>query len=370
MAKRDYYEVLGVARDASEKEIKKAYRQLAKKYHPDMGEGAADEERFKEATEAYEVLSDPNQRAQYDRFGHTGPEQGFDFGEMDFRRAREAFDEFGFGRSAFDDLFDMFFGQGMGRSRTQGRTTQAQRGEDLEYRLKINLEDAASGTKMKVTVPRYERCSRCEGTGAEPGHGVTRCPQCDGRGQVEYRQNTLLGSFINVQICPDCGGSGEVVEVPCKRCHGEGRVKKKDRISITIPAGVADGSRLRLRKRGNTGRAGGPPGDLYIVTEIAPHPTFTRSGDDITCEVSIQFTQAALGDTIQVPTLNGQRKLHIPSGTQSGVTFKLRGEGIPHLQRRGKGDQYVVVRIITPKKLTSKQQKLLQELAQALEEGK
>lgn len=367
MTKRDYYEVLGVAKDASQDEIKRAYRRLAKKYHPDLNKGGGSGERFKEVAEAYEVLSDSNKRAQYDRWGHAGPDQMFDFGTTDFRRAREAFEEFGFGRSAFDDLFDMFFGEGLRTTHTRARRkTRARRGEDLEYKLRVSLEDAAFGTKMKVTVPRYITCDRCNGKGMEPGSSKRACPRCQGRGEIEYRHQTMLGSFVNVRICEQCGGTGEIIKEACSRCGGRGRVKEKSKISINIPAGVGSGSRLRLDGEGNAGIDGGPPGDLYMVVEVKPHDTFTRKDDHIYCEVPLSFTQATLGATIKVPTLDGEEKIVIPAGTQPGTTFRLKGKGIPHLRSRGKGDQYVKVELTVPTKLTREQKRLLQELDRTL----
>ncbi|HED04698.1 MAG TPA: molecular chaperone DnaJ, partial [Candidatus Fraserbacteria bacterium] len=267
MAQRDYYETLGVGRDASPEEIKKAYRRLAKQFHPDRANGG-DAEKFKEATEAYEVLSDREKRLQYDHFGHAGPQQEFNFGPTDFSRAREAFDEFGFG-SSWNDVFDAFFGEGIRTTRTRQRQrSRAQPGEDLEYRLRITLEDAALGTRMKVTIPRYAVCSSCQGSGREPGTGATACPACQGRGQVEYHQRTMLGSFVNVRTCERCGGFGEIVSSPCKHCSGQGRVQEQSRLTLRIPPGVDSGSRLRLKNEGNAGRFGGPAGDLYIMVEV------------------------------------------------------------------------------------------------------
>jgi molecular chaperone DnaJ len=368
--RKDYYEILGVPRDASQEEIKRAYRRLAKKYHPDVAKDGGSAEKFKEIAEAYEVLSDPEKRAQYDRFGHVGPEQGFDFDLRDFRRARETFEEFGFG-GVWDDLFDLFFGEGVRtRTRPQPRT-RAQRGEDLEYKLRLTLEDAAQGTRVKITVPRYVVCDRCGGAGQEPGTGTRVCPICHGTGQVEYRRRTMLGSFVNVQTCGRCEGTGEIIEEACHRCDGRGRVWEESRIAIKVPPGVDTGSRLRLAGEGNAGLFGGSPGDLYIVVEIAPHDVFTRKGDDLYCEVPITFPQAALGATIKVPTLFGEEELKIPPGTQSGETFVLRGKGIPHLKGRGQGDQYVTVKVTTPKRLSRRVRQLLEELDRELTlEGK
>ncbi len=362
--KKDYYEILGVPRDATQEEIKRAYRRLAKKYHPDVTKDPESAQKFKEIAEAYEVLSDPEKRAQYDRFGHVGPEQGFDFDIRDFRRARETFEEF-FG-GGWEDLFDLFFGEGV-RTRTRARPrTRARRGEDLEYKLRLTLEDAAQGTRVKVTVPRYVICDRCGGTGREPGTGVRACPLCGGTGQVEHRQRTLLGTFVNVQTCGRCEGTGELIEEPCRKCGGKSRVWEESRISIKVPPGVDTGSRLKLTGEGNAGLFGGPPGDLYIVVEIAPHEVFTRKGDDLYCEVPITFPQAALGATVKVPTLFGEEELTIPPGTQSGETFVLRGKGIPHLRGRGRGDQYVTVKVVTPKRLSRRVRQLLEQLDREL----
>lgn len=365
MPKKDYYQVLGASREASAEEIKKAYRKLAKQLHPDRANGG-DATRFKEATEAYEVLSDPEKRLQYDRFGHAGPEQGLDFGPMDYGRARSAFEEFGFG-SSWNDIFDTFFGEGMRSTRTRQRQqSRAQRGEDLEYKLRITLEDAALGTRMKVTIPRYARCDHCQGNGREPDTGVETCPVCKGHGQVEYHQRTMLGNFVNVRTCERCGGWGEIISSPCKRCSGQGRMREQSRLSIRIPPGVDSGSRLRLKGEGNAGLGGGPPGDLYIAVEITPHSRFARKDDDLYAQISITFSQAALGARLKVPTLTGQEELQIPAGTQSGERFRIRGQGMPQVRGGRRGDLVVEVRVVTPSKLTRRQRELLEELDREL----
>jgi len=358
LAKRDYYETMGVAKQATPDEIKKAYRDLAKKHHPDKGGSA---EKFKEVAEAYEVLSDPDKRTQYDHFGHVGPNQNFDFDMRDFSRARRDFEEFGFG--SFEDIVDMFFGEGMrtGRRRVQ-RQSRAQQGEDLEYRIRITLEDAAQGTRMTMRVPRYVICEPCKGHGAEAGSKTTQCTQCRGSGEMRYSRQTMLGNFVNIRTCERCNGSGELLENPCRKCRGSGRVKDESTITVNVPAGVDTGSRLRIKSEGNAGVAGGPQGDLYIVTEVKPHDLYQRRGDDIVIEQVIKFTQAALGAKIKVPTLYGEETLHIPSGTQSGQQFRLVGKGMTHLQSFGKGDQYVIVKIQTPTKLSRKQEELLKQL--------
>jgi len=364
VAKQDYYETLGVARDAGDAEIKRAYRQKAKELHPDRNpkdRGRAEEE-FKRVAEAYEVLSDPQKRAQYDRYGHAGPDQGFTFGDTDFRRAREAYREFGFG--GFDDIFDLFFRQGGVRDRPQQRS---RRGESIEYKLRIALEDAAHGTKMTVTVPRLVQCTTCSGSGMEPGTAKRSCPTCGGRGQMEYRQQSLLGSFINVQTCPECGGTGELVEHPCPRCRGAGRVKERSKISITVPPGVDTGSRLRLKGQGNAGVGGGPNGDLFIVIELIPHPTFHREGKDIRSSASITYPQAVLGAKIEVETLWGTETASIPAGTQPGEVIRLKGKGITNIHwGGGRGDHLAEVRLEVPAKLSHKQRRALEAYAESL----
>lgn len=367
MAKRDYYETLGVAKDANEAEIKKAYRDKAKTLRRDMYRDVRkreSEDEFKRVAEAYEVLSDPQKRAQYDRYGHAGPDQGFTFNNTDFRRARDAYQEFGFG--GFDDLFDVFFRQGGGRSAP--RTRRPRRGESIEYRLRITLEDAAHGTKMTVTVPRLVPCSVCSGSGMKPGSSKRSCPTCGGRGQIEHRQQSLLGSFVNVRICPECAGAGEVIDQPCERCRGDGRVRERSKISISVPAGVDTGSRLRLRGQGNAGGEGAERGDLFIVIEVIDHPDFRREGRDIHSTVPIPFPMAALGGEITVQTLWGEESLSVPAGTQPGETFRLRGKGIENIHRGGgKGDHIVHATVEVPKRLTGAQKRALRAFAESLD---
>lgn len=364
MAKRDYYEILGVSRDASQEEIKRAYRKKAKELHPDKNpnDRKKAEEGFKHATEAYEILSDPAKRTQYDRYGHAGPAQGFDFGTTDFRRAREAFSEFGFG--GFDDFFDLFFRHGPSATATQKR--RSRQGEHIEYKLRITLEDSAYGTRMKLAVPRLVVCDRCEGGGMEAGTSKRACPTCRGRGQVEYRQHSLLGSFVNIRTCPECEGEGEIIEQPCRRCHGTGRVKEKSKISITVPAGVDNGSRLRLKGQGNVGPLGGPAGDLYILVEVIPHPKFRREGQAIYSKIRIHYPQAALGAELKVETLWGEETITVPPGTQPGTVIQLKGKGMPDLDRDGKGDQFVEVQVVVPTRLTADQREVLRELEKTL----
>lgn len=366
MAKRDYYELLGVERNADDAEIKKAYRQKAKELHPDRNPQDRDRaaEDFKRVAEAYEVLSDSQKRAQYDRYGHAGPNQGFTFGDTDFHRAREAYQEFGFG--GFDNLFDLFFRQGgMGGSARQQRV---RRGESIEYKLRVTLEDAARGTKMTITVPRLVACGTCSGSGMEPGSSKQTCGTCHGRGQIEYRQQSLLGSFINVRACPDCGGSGEVIEKPCGKCRGTGRSREKSKISITVPEGVDNGSRLRLRGQGNAGIEGGPSGDLFIVIELIEHPTFQRDGRNILSRTAISYPHAVLGAKVKVETLWGEETLSVPAGTQPGEVFRLRGKGIKNIHRGGgRGDHLVEVTVDVPSKLSGKQKRALESFAELLD---
>ncbi len=361
---KDYYEILGLSRDASAEEIKRAYRRLARQYHPDAfkGDKAEAERRFREIAEAYEVLSDPDKRAQYDRFGHAGPSQGFDFGPTDFRRARETFAEF-FGPSSFDEIFDLFFSEGVG-TRAKRSAGRSRRGEDLEYKIRISLEDAAFGTRIKATVPRYVACSSCEGSGAQSGSGSRTCTTCRGAGRVQFRQSTMLGSFVNVRECPECQGVGETVESPCPRCRGEGRGRERSEIAVEMPPGIEEGARLRLRGEGNAGRAGGPPGDLIIRVEIQQHQVFRREGSDLRVEIPAHYGQLVLGDKVRVPTLDGDEELTIPPGTSPGATLRLPGRGMPRGRRRG--DLLVDLKVVVPKKIGRNQRGLLKEFTDSL----
>lgn len=350
-AKRDYYEVLGVSRGASADEIKKAYRQLAKQHHPDVNPDnrAEAEERFKEISEAYHVLSDPDRRRRYDQFGHEAP-GGFDF---DFNR------DFGFG--SFSDLFEMFFG-----SRTQGRRQSVYRGDDLRYDLEITLEEAYTGAEKTIEVPHLVGCQACRGSGAAEGTHPETCPSCGGTGQISQARSTFFGQFATTTLCSHCQGMGEILRSPCIRCHGIGRVRETVRLKVSIPPGVDDGARVRAAGQGDDGLRGGPPGDLYVFVHLKPHEFFQRRNGDILCEVPISITQAALGDTLEVPTLNGGEDLRIPPGTQSGAVFRLRGKGMPDLRGYGHGDQHVRVKVQIPTHLTHRQRQLLEELAKEL----
>ena len=351
MSKKDYYEVLGVSRNATQDEIKKAYRRLSKKYHPDINKEPGAEEKFKEISEAYEVLSDEQKRAQYDQFGHAGP-QGFGSGGF-------TDSDFGFGGFGFEDIFNTVFG-GTGR-----RNPNAPRqGADIQYTLNISFEDAVFGKETIIEIPREEECDTCNGSGARPGTSPETCSHCNGSGQISVEQNTPLGRFINRRTCHYCQGSGKIINQKCTTCGGNGRVRKRKKIKINIPKGVDDGQQMRIPGEGELGINGGPPGDLYILFRVEKHEFFERVGDDIHCEMPITFVQAALGDEIEVPTLYGKVKLKIPAGTQTGTKFRLRGKGVPNVRGYGIGDQHIKIRVVTPTKLTERQKELLREFAE------
>jgi molecular chaperone DnaJ len=346
--KRDYYEILGIEKGAAGDDIKRAYRQLARKYHPDVNPGDKDsEEKFKEVAEAYEVLSDDQKRTVYDRFGHNAPGGGASFD--------------GFSGGGFGDIFEMFFGQGGGR-----RGGGPQRGDDLRYDLEVTLEQALSGGETTVRVQRVETCEVCTGTGAEPGTRPDTCVQCGGVGQVRQTQQTILGTFQTMSACPRCGGRGQVVSSPCKQCTGRGRIRRAREIKVPIPAGVDEGMQLPLRGEGEGGVFGGPPGDLYVFYSVKPHSRFERQGADLFCELSLTFTQAALGDEMPVTTLAGETvSVTIPEGTQAGARFRLRGHGMPDVRTRGKkGDLTVVTRVDVPTRMTDEQKKALRHFAE------
>ncbi|MFQ6057927.1 MAG: molecular chaperone DnaJ [Anaerolineae bacterium] len=349
-SKRDYYDVLGVGRNASRDEIKKAYRRLARQYHPDVNKSPDAEAKFKEINEAYEVLSDQEKRAMYDRFGHAGaPGLGFE----------------GFGFRDPFEIFEEVFGFGFG-PRARAARRGPQRGTDLRYDLTISFEEAAFGCEKELEIPRWETCPTCRGSGAEPGTSPIRCPQCNGTGQVRRVQQSFFGSFVQVATCNRCDGRGEVVTTPCHECRGRKRVQRIKTIAVDIPPGVDDGTRIRLSGEGEAGLYGGPPGNLYVVLSVKPHKYFKRQGNDILLELGINVAQAALGDKVQVPTLDGKETLIIPAGTQTGETFRLRGKGVPYLRRNGRGDQLVTVYVVTPTNLTEEQKELFQKLAKTL----
>ncbi|MCL5289846.1 MAG: molecular chaperone DnaJ [Bacillota bacterium] len=351
MAKRDYYEVLGVPKGAAQEEIKKAYRKMARQFHPDAYQGSKEEAeaKFKEIAEAYAVLSDPDKRAAYDQFGHAATDgQGFGAG---------GFGGFGGDFSGLGDIFDMFFG-GMGRQRTG-----PQKGNDLRVNLEVSFKEAAFGLERDIQVPRTETCDTCAGSGAAPGSKPKTCDSCHGTGQVQYASNTPFGRIVQSRTCEACRGSGKMIERPCPTCRGAGQIKKTKTLHVKIPAGVDDGSRLRLSGEGEAGLRGGPPGDLYVYIMVRPHKFFRREGNEVICDIDISFAQAALGDVIEVPTLDGTADLKLPEGTQTGTVFRIKGKGIPYLNGSGRGDQHVRVKVATPTKLNDKQRELLREFA-------
>jgi molecular chaperone DnaJ len=352
VSKRDYYEVLGVERGATDPEIKSAYRKLAFSHHPDRNPGSKEaEEKFKEAAEAYAVLADADKRRMYDRFGHAG------LGGA----ASSGFDPTVF--NGFEDILgglgDMFgFGDMFGGSRRRG----PQRGADLRYDLEITFEEAARGTETTVQIPRQEACDTCKGTGAAEGSKPTTCPQCQGRGQIRIQQ----GPFMLARTCGYCRGTGSVISKPCVTCRGAGRVEKERKLTVRVPAGIATGQRLRLTGEGEAGPSGGPAGDLYVVIHVQEHEFFQRDGNDLYCEIPVNFPTVALGGEMTIPTLDGTETLKVPEGTESGTTFRVRGKGMPDVSGRGRGDLLVTIKVVTPSKLTRDQKKLLQQLAASL----
>lgn len=343
--KRDYYEVLGIGKSASDDEIKKAYRGLARKYHPDVNKEADAETKFKEVKEAYDVLSDSSKRSQYDQFGHVDPNQGMGGGG------------FSAGGGGFGDIFDMFFGGG-GRQRDPNAP---QRGNDLQYTMTIEFKEAVFGKETDITINRSENCDTCNGTGAKQGTQPKTCSVCHGSGQEEVVQNTPFGRMVNRRSCSNCGGTGTIIEEKCNTCSGTGRVQKQRKINVRIPAGIDDGAQMRVNGEGEGGSRGGPPGDLYIVFRVKPHDFFEREDDDIYCEIPITFAQAALGDEIEVPTLNEKVKIKVPAGTQTGTYFRLKGKGVPRLRGVGQGDQHIKVVVVTPSNLSEEQKDLLRQ---------
>jgi molecular chaperone DnaJ len=350
---RDYYEVLGVSRDASQEEIKRAYRQLARKYHPDVSSEQDAEESFKEVNSAYEVLSDPDKRRMYNTYGTDVPNG---FGGFDFGGGRDPFDIFA---EVFGNLGG--FG-GFGQTNRSG----PRRGGDVRSSIDITFEEAVFGVEKEVDVQRQEVCPTCDGSRAEPGTSSEQCPECRGAGQVRHTQRTFLGSFVNIVTCPRCNGKGTIVTKPCHECNGQGRVYRRRRIKVAIPAGVDDGVTIRLAGQGEPGERGGPPGNLYVTLNVKPHVYFKRHNNDVILEMQINVAQAALGDSVTVPTLDGERQITVPAGTQSGAIFRLRNLGIPYLRGNGRGDQLIVVQVATPTHLSARQKELFHELADTL----
>jgi molecular chaperone DnaJ len=355
--KRDYYEVLGVAKGASADEIKKAYRQMARKYHPDVSKEDGAEAKFKEVNEAYEVLADEQKRVMYDRFGHAGVGSPSGFGGFqDFSGFRDPF-----------EIFEEVFGGLGGFSRSRRQRGGPRRGADLRYEMTLEFEEAVFGVEKEIEVPRQETCNTCNGNGVEPGTSPIRCPECNGTGEV--RRQT--GFFINIGTCPRCQGRGEIITSPCRECRGQGRIVKTRRLSVKVPAGVDNGTQIRLSGEGESGSSGGPPGNLYVVIRVKPHVYFRRNDETIHLELAINITQGAIGDEVEVPTLDGKEMMTIPAGTQTGDTIRLRGKGVPRLRRDGsnlgRGDQIVTLQVRTPTNLTKEQRQLLLELGKTLD---
>ncbi|HEY3210679.1 MAG TPA: molecular chaperone DnaJ [Actinomycetota bacterium] len=345
----DLYAVLGVRPEASEDEIKRAYRKLARELHPDVNQDPEAERRFKEVSAAYQTLSDPARRRQYDLFGSApggGVPDLFPFGDM-------------------GDIFDVFFGGGVGSRRRGGRRTRTQRGEDLFVQLTLSFEEAAFGTQKEVTVDTLEGCARCRGSGCEPGTHPSRCARCGGSGELQDIARSVFGTVMTARPCTVCEGTGEEIAAPCKDCGGEGRIPRSQDLTVEVPAGVSDGMELRVSAGGQEGRQGGPPGDLYVSLKVEPHPVFERRGQDLVCGLPVPMTVAALGADVEIPTLDGEpERLRVEPGTESGTTIRLRGRGIPHLGRRGRGDLYVTVVVETPKARSREEESLLRQLGE------
>ncbi|MAS32809.1 MAG: molecular chaperone DnaJ [Anaerolineaceae bacterium] len=353
---RDYYEVLGVSRTATVAEIKKAFRQLAREYHPDVSQHADADERFKEINEAYEVLSDQDKRARYDQFGHAGVQGGNGF-------------NYSGGVTGFEEIFEEFFNGFAGASRSSARRGPRP-GRDIKVGVKLTFEESVFGVEKEIEVDRLETCDVCNGSGAEPGTTPMRCPTCKGSGEVHQRQQTFLGTMVRATTCPQCHGRGEIIDSPCHNCRGEGRERKRAVLTVQIPAGVHEGLQIQVRGEGDAGDPNGPKGNLYVVIDVEEHAYFKRRNNDIILDININVAQAALGDVIQIPTTDGDVELTIPAGTQTGRVFRLRGKGIPRLRtdgsNSGRGDQLVYIQVAVPTHLTEQQRELFEELAKSL----
>ncbi len=348
--KRDYYETLGISRGASEEDLKKAYRRLAKQYHPDANKEQGAEARFIEINEAYETLSDPQKRAIYDRYGHAG---------LNGSSGAAGFGDFA-GFSSINDLFETFFAGATGTQRRTG----TQRGADLRYDLTISFEEAVFGCQKEIELPRWEACSNCKGSGAQPGTSTTRCSSCQGTGEIRRVQQSIFGQFVNVTMCERCRGEGKVITTPCEKCRGQGRVRNNRRVVVNIPAGVDDGINVRVTGEGEVSSRGGTPGNLYVILTVKSHPFFKRQGNDILYELPISFSQAALGDEVEIPTVDGKSTmLKIPAGTQSNRSFRLKGMGVPVVHSSARGDEHVIVKVVTPTNLSPDQKRLLEDFA-------
>lgn len=361
--KKDYYEVLGLDKSAGEDEIKKAYRKMAKKYHPDLNPGDKEaEQHFKEVNEAYEILSDPTKKSRYDQFGHAGVDPNFGQGGGYGGGFTGDFGDLG-------DIFNSFFGGGFGGGGRRADPNAPRRGGDTSTTVNLSFEEAAKGCQKTIKVTRIESCPDCKGSGATPGSSVKTCPNCHGSGQIEMTQRTPFGAMKTSHVCDACRGTGKIVENPCKTCAGKGKIRRTKEQTVDIPAGVDDGQYINMRGGGDAGSNGGPAGDLHINVSVRPHPIFERDGFDVYCEIPITYAQAALGSEIIVPTLDGKVKFTIPAGTQTGDQFKLKGKGIQRIRYSGRGDQYVKVTIEVPKNLSAKQKDQLQKFEDMLDDG-
>ncbi len=349
--KRDYYEVLGVQRDADEGEIKRAFRRLAQQHHPDVDRNDGAEQRFKELNEAYRVLSDRQRRSAYDMFGHAGVEGA----------AAGGFEGFGGGFGPFGDIFDAFFGGAPAGTR---RRTRVVAGADLRYDLTIEFAEAVFGVTKEITFPTLVTCSRCEGVGGEPGTEPETCPECGGSGEKRRVAQTILGQMVNIVACPRCRGEGTVITTPCGICNGDGRTREERTVAVSIPAGIDDGQRIALEGEGESGPRGGPNGDLYVAVGVREHPELARRGTELYHELPVTFPQAALGATVSVPTVEGSEEVEVPAGSQSGTEIRMRGKGVPRLRGAGRGDQHVIVRVVVPPKVGKRERELLEELAE------
>jgi len=361
--KRDYYEVLGLSKGASDDDIKKAYRRIAKECHPDLHpDDKAAEAKFKEANEAYAVLSDPDKKSKYDQFGFAGVDPNFGAGAGGFTG------DFGDLGDIFGDIFSGFGFGGFGGGTTSRSASRSgpQRGESLRVRLTVSFEEAAFGCQKEINISRVDQCPDCTGTGCAPGTTAEVCPDCRGTGTVRTQQRTAFGVFQSTGACPKCGGSGKIIHSPCPKCHGNGSIRTQKKLSVSIPAGIDNGETISLRGQGNAGKNGGPAGDLLVTVQVRPSPVFQREGNNIYISTNLSFVQAALGAEIQVPTLDGDVALTIPEGTQTGSVFRLRGKGVPSLRGGGRGDQYITVNLETPKNLSARQKELMRELADSM----
>ena len=352
--KKDFYDILGVSQDASQEEIKKAYRRLSKKYHPDLNDAPDAEDKFKEVAEAYETLSDESKRSQYDQFGHASTDPNFNGGGFGGQGGFGGGDAF----SGFDDIFSQFFGGGRSASRDPNAP---RKGEDLQYVMDLTFEEAIFGKSTTIKYNREDTCHNCHGSGAKPGTSPKTCPRCGGAGQINVEQNTPFGRVMTQTACPDCHGTGQIIEEECSVCSGSGHETNRHSVSVDVPAGVEDGNQIRLQNQGDAGRNGGPHGDLFIVFRVKPSETFDRRGTEIFYELPINIVQATLGDEIEVPTVHGKVKLKIPAGTQPGTTFRLQGKGAPSVRVKRTGDQHVKVKVEIPKKLSNEQAESLRE---------